>query len=43
MSHAFQVRLEILPEAQRWLWPELRPGIVPGFTEEAEEAQHDHT
>ena len=43
MSRAFQVHWEILPEAQRRLWPELHPGIVPGFTEEAEGVQHDHT
>lgn len=43
MRRAFQVHWEILSEAQRRLWTELRPGIVPGFTEEAEEAQHDHT
>lgn len=43
MSDAFQARLEILPEAQRRLWTELRPGIVPGFIEEDEGVQHDHT
>lgn len=31
MSDAFQARLEILPEAQRRLWPELRPTVRLGF------------
>ena len=31
MSHAFQAHLEILPEAQWRLWPELRPASQLGF------------
>lgn len=31
MNRTFQVHLEILPEAQRRLWPELRPTLEPGF------------
>lgn len=31
MSHAFQACLEILPEAQRRLWPELRPTVQLGL------------
>jgi hypothetical protein len=31
MSHAFQAHLEILPEAQWRLWPELRPTLQLGF------------
>ena len=31
MSDAFQARLEILPEAQRRLWPELRPTVPLGL------------
>ena len=31
MSDAFQARLELLPEAQRRLWPELRPTVQIGF------------
>jgi hypothetical protein len=31
MSDAFQARLEILPEVQRRLWPELRPTVQLGF------------
>ena len=31
MSDAFQARLEILPEAQRRLWPELRPTVQLGL------------
>ena len=31
MSDAFQAHLEILPEAQRRLWRELRPTVQLGF------------
>ena len=31
MSRAFQVHWEILPEAQRRLWPELRPTVQLGL------------
>lgn len=31
MSSTFQAHLEILPEAQRRLWPELRPTLQLGL------------